>query len=317
MNAKPLVSILMPAFNSESYINEAIDSILDQTYDNIQLIIYDDGSTDATRTLIKDYLDPRIIGIFADQNYGVVHARNVMIDRAEGKYIALMDADDIAHPSRIEKQLVYLENNFCDVIGSAQLVLNQKTGEVKKSKDNFTDSDIRALLSVYCTLCNSSVTMRSEILKKFKYDANFLFAEDYFLWARLAGAQYRFKNLKDRLITYRIYPQQSSLLSKERSNMASMSVRRQYLEMLGISAKFTPQPMAIYSRLRLGVGLIGLLNQQFSGISFRANCEIYARFQSRNNAILSIMQRLERVIIGVICLVSARLLRFKDRYHLR
>jgi len=317
MKAKPLVSILMPAFNSESYINEAIDSILDQTYENIQLIIYDDGSTDGTRALIRDYIDPRVIGIFSDQNYGVVHARNAMIDRAEGKYIALMDSDDIAHPSRIEKQLAYLENNSCDVIGSAQLVLNQKTGKIKKSKDNFTDSDIRALLSIYCTLCNSSVTMRSEILKKFKYDANFPFAEDYFLWARLAAAQYRFKNLSERLITYRIYPQQSSLLSKERANIASMSVRRSYLAMLGISTKFTPQPLPIYSRLRLGVGLIRALNQQFSDISFRANCEIYSRFQFRNNAILSIMQRLERVIIGVIFLVSDRILNFKGRDNLR
>ncbi len=313
MNVKPLVSILMPAFNSESYINEAIDSILDQTHENIELIIYDDGSTDGTRALIRGYLDPRVIGIFSDQNYGVVHARNVMIDRAEGKYIALMDADDIAHPSRIEKQLAYLENDFCDVIGSAQLVLNQKTGKIKKSKDNLTDSDIRALLSVYCTLCNSSVTMRSEILKKFRYDENFPFAEDYFLWARLAAAQYRFKNLSERLISYRIYPQQSSLVSKERANIASMSVRRQYLEMLGISTQFTPQPAPIYSRLRLGFGLLGALNQRFSSISFRANCEIYSRFQCRSNALLSITQRLERVIIGVIFLASSRLMRFKDQ----
>lgn len=317
MNVKPLVSILMPVFNSESYINEAIDSILDQTYKNIELIIYDDGSTDGTRALIKGYLDPRIAGIFSDKNYGVVHARNVMIDRARGKYIALMDADDIAHPFRIEKQLEYLENNSCDVIGSAQLVLNQKTGKIKKSKDNFTDPDIRALLSIYCTLCNSSVTMRSEILKKFKYDENFPFAEDYFLWARLAAAQYRFKNLSERLITYRIYPQQSSLLSKEGANIASMSVRRRYLEMLGISTKFMPQPLPIYLRLRLGIGLIKALNQQFSGISFRANCEIYSRFQCRSNVILSIMQRLERVTIGIIFLVSDRLLSFRDRYNSR
>jgi glycosyltransferase involved in cell wall biosynthesis len=95
MNITPLVSVLMPAFNSELYIAEAIESILNQTYRNIQLFIFDDGSTDNTRAVIEEYDDPRIVKILSDKNFGVVHARNEMIDIADGKYIALMDADDV------------------------------------------------------------------------------------------------------------------------------------------------------------------------------------------------------------------------------
>ena len=89
MKNRPLVSVLMPAYNSELYIAEAIQSILNQTYQNIELIIFDDGSSDQTRQVIQGFTDLRIIKILSDQNYGVVRARNEMIDRASGKYIAL------------------------------------------------------------------------------------------------------------------------------------------------------------------------------------------------------------------------------------
>ena len=105
----PLVSVLMPAYNSELYIAEAIDSILNQTYTNLELIIFDDGSSDGTRKIIESYSDPRVVKVLSDQNGGVVRARNDIIDRAQGKYIALMDADDIADPARLQKQIQALE----------------------------------------------------------------------------------------------------------------------------------------------------------------------------------------------------------------
>ena len=105
MTGMPLVSVLMPAYNSELYIAQAIDSILDQTHSNLELLIFDDGSSDDTRKVIESYSDLRVIKVLSDQNYGVVRARNELIDRANGKYIALMDADDIAEPTRLQKQL--------------------------------------------------------------------------------------------------------------------------------------------------------------------------------------------------------------------
>ena len=120
MSSTPLVSVIMPAFKSEKYIGQAIESILAQTHTHLELLIFEDGSPDQTRAVINQYSDPRIVKVLSDQNHGVVYARNALIDLAKGKYIALMDADDIADPTRLEKQVRALENNECDLCGSAQ-----------------------------------------------------------------------------------------------------------------------------------------------------------------------------------------------------
>jgi glycosyltransferase involved in cell wall biosynthesis len=299
MNTLPLVSVLMPAFNSELYIAESIESILNQTHSNIELIIFDDGSTDNTRAMIQQYQDLRIVKILSDENYGVVRARNDMIDRASGQYIALMDADDIADPTRIEKQLKSIERGECDVCGSAQWVLDEASRKIKKSKDKFTDSDLRALLAVYCGLCNSAMMGKAEIFKRFKYDASILTSEDYYLWVQMAAAGYRFLNLKERLITYRRYPAQTSSVHLEKFKVTTIEVQKKYLQLLGISADFYPRHLPFIERMKSGVGLLRALNQKFKSISFQANTEIYARFQYRRNGILTPFTRLERLAVGV------------------
>jgi glycosyltransferase involved in cell wall biosynthesis len=300
----PLVSVLMPAYNSELYIAEAIQSILKQTYQNIELIIYDDGSSDKTRQVIEGFTDPRIIKVLSDQNFGVVRARNEMIDKAKGEYIALMDADDIADPTRLEKQVISLESEECDICGSAQWVLDQASGTIKKSKDKFTDSDIRALLSVYCSLCNSSITGRAKIFKQIKYAHSMTTSEDYFLWTRMAAAGYRFMNLKERLVTYRQYQGQSSSTHLEKFKITTVEVQKKYLEMLNIPVDFYPRHLPFMQRIIFGIALLRELNQRFKAISFKANTEIYARFQYRKNGILTPLTRLERMVISAYFVAS-------------
>ncbi len=294
----PLVSVLMPAYNSELYIAEAIDSILSQSHRNIELIIFDDGSTDGTRKVIEGFTDPRIIQIFSDKNFGVVHARNGMIDRAQGKYIALMDADDIADSTRLEKQLLSLESGDCDLCGSAQWVLYEATGTIKKSKDKFTDDDLRSLLLVYCTLCNSTVMGRVEIFKRFKYDTSILTSEDYFLWVQMAAAGYRFLNLKERLIIYRRYPLQTSSVHLEKMKLTTTEVQTKYLELLHIPSNLRPQPLPWGERLFIGVNLLQELNRRFPRISLKANAEIYARYQYRGSGWWTPFTRLERYLVS-------------------
>ena len=105
MSSTPLVSVIMPAFKSEKYIGQAIESILAQTHTHLEILIFEDGSPDQTRAVINRYTDARIVKVLSDQNHGVVYARNALIDLAKGKYIELMDADDIADPTRLEKQV--------------------------------------------------------------------------------------------------------------------------------------------------------------------------------------------------------------------
>jgi glycosyltransferase involved in cell wall biosynthesis len=299
MKNTPLVSVLMPAYNSELYIAEAIQSILNQTYQNIELIIFDDGSSDKTRQVIEGFTDPRIIKILSDQNYGVVRARNEMIDRASGQYIALMDADDIADPSRLEKQISILESGQYDLCGSAQWVLDEGTGQIKKSKDKFSDADLRALLSVYCGLCNSAMTGKAEIFKRFKYDTSILTSEDYYLWVQMAAAGSRFLNLSERLITYRRYPAQTSSVHLEKFKLTTIEVQKKYLELLGINPDFYPRHLPFKQRLINGIGLMRELNRRFPGVSLKANAEIYARFQYRRNGIYRPFTRLERLLVAL------------------
>lgn len=299
MTAMPFISVLMPAYNSELYIAEAIESILNQSYQNIELIIFDDGSKDKTREVIESFTDLRIVKILSDQNYGVVRARNDMIDKARGQYIALMDADDIADRYRFEKQLRSLEAGECDLCGSAQWVLDEASGKIKKSKDKYSDPDIRSLLSVYCGLCNSAMMGKAEIFKRFKYDTTILTSEDYYLWVQMAAAGYRFLNLHERLITYRRYPAQTSSVHLDKFKLTTIEVQKRYLGLLGISSEFYPRSLPWLKRISSGAGLLHALNKQFPGISLQANAQIYARFQYRRGGVWTPLTRLERLMAAL------------------
>ncbi|QWD76386.1 glycosyltransferase [Polynucleobacter sp. MWH-UH24A] len=297
MSTQALVSVIMPAFNSEKYIAQAIESILAQTYTNFELLIFDDGSSDQTRAVIHRYVDPRIIKVLSDQNRGVVFARNKMIDMAKGQYIALMDADDIADPMRFEKQVLTLEAQACDVCGSAQWVLDDATKEIKKSKDKFSDSDLRSLLAVYCTLCNSAVMARAELFKRYRYDTTILTSEDYYLWVQIAAAGYRFLNLPERLVTYRQYPAQTSSVHLEKFKLSSIEVQKRYLTLLGIDVHLRPNPLPWRERMYPAIQLLKALKVSFPKMSFKAYYEIYARFQYRRSGIWTPLTRLERILV--------------------
>lgn len=305
MSDIPLISVVMPAFNSEKYVAIAIQSILNQTYTNFELIIYEDGSSDGTRKVIEEFRDPKIVKLFSDVNLGVVAARNAILDIARGEYIALMDADDIAHPRRLEKQLSQILKNNLDICGSSQFILNQKSGKIKKSQDKFTDSDLRALLTVYCPLCNSTIMGKANIFKQFKYDPSLTTSEDYYLWARIAAAGYIFGNIKDRLVTYRVYPEQATALYPMKFRESTIQVQVKYLELLGIPPNLRPTPHSFSKRRSLGLLLLKNLRKRFPRMSFMVTAEIYSRFQGKGGIVRSILNKAERIIIVSTVFLSA------------
>lgn len=109
MTTGPLVSVIMPAYNNGPFLREAVDSIAGQTYQDWELLIVDDASTDETPEILASLSDPRIRTFRLEQNVGAAQARNHAIERAQGKYIALCDGDDICMPNRLEKQVAVLE----------------------------------------------------------------------------------------------------------------------------------------------------------------------------------------------------------------
>lgn len=116
MMVKSLVSIIIPSYNAAAYVKEAVDSALAQTYSQCEIIVIDDGSSDDTKKILKPYIDKEEMKYVYQDNKGLAAARNTGIKNSRGEYIALLDADDIFIPQKIERQVQYLKNNAgCDV----------------------------------------------------------------------------------------------------------------------------------------------------------------------------------------------------------
>ena len=303
----PLVSVSMPVYNAERYIAEAINSILAQTYQNFELIIVDDGSTDRTREIVESFDDPRIIKVYSDRNRGLITTRNRIAQIARGKYLALLDADDCAFPDRLALQVQFLESNQADLCGADHWTLNQVTGQLKASKQRHSNSDIHALLSVCSPVCNPAMMGRLEVFRKFPYKASYLHAEDYCLWTEIALAGYRFANLKKKLITYRLHSTQTSVNHLQAARNVFSAAQANYLKGLGIPLKCLPRALPFYKRLNYGVKFLLLMNQRIPHISIYANQELYARFQFRGNGIWTPFTRLERLLVATISSLIGKL----------
>lgn len=299
----PLVSVLMPAYNSEKYIAQSIQSILNQTFKDFELCIINDGSTDGTSAVIDSFDDPRIIKTHRAQNCGLVATRNALIDQARGKYIAYLDNDDVAFPDRLQKQFIFLEAGVADVCSGAYQTFNEETGERKNSKEPYSDADIKALITVYCPLCNPAVMGRAEIFKRFKYHPGNDHAEDYSLWQEIALAGYRMANLKDKLITYRIHPKQISQVANASAAEIFDRCRRDYVNGLKINPDLCPRKMPFLERWKKAPNFLFALNRRIKGVSFSANYQIYSRFQYRGNGIWTPLTRLERLLACILARV--------------
>lgn len=294
--AAPIVSVTMPAHNAATYLAEAMRSVLNQTLKDVELIVVDDGSTDETPQIAQSFSDPRVVYVRFDKNRGVAAARNAAVEKATGAYIAVLDADDIAEPERLATQVALLQRSGSDICAAEHVVWNVSTGRRKRGKQYHRDADIKALLTVYSPLCNSTVMARAEVLKAHHYDPSVRFAEDYQLWGRLAIAGYKFVASDQALVTYRVHPSQLTSDGKG-THAAFEAARQQYVRglRLGLPDGFVPRQMPWRQRLRVAPEFLARLNERVGDISIAASYEIYARFQFRGNGLLTPLTRLERV----------------------
>lgn len=184
-----LISVLMPVYNSEKYLKEAIESILDQSYKNIELLIINDGSKDGSDKIIRLYKDKRIRYISFERNLGLVHVLNLGLKIAKGNYIARMDADDISLPDRMQKQINFLnKNKDYGMVGTLYANMNENR-EIYEIGGQLLDyEEIKTGIFFINAFCHGSVMFRSDFLRKNKivYKYNLDIYEDYELWIRLA-----------------------------------------------------------------------------------------------------------------------------------
>ncbi len=209
------VSVIMPVYNAENFIGQSIQSVLKQTFEDFELIVIDDGSTDSSKNIILSFDDKRIQYLQNEKNMGVVKTLNKGISICSGEYIIRMDADDICEPQRFEKQIQFIEKNpGIGLCGTWAQVIDEKnkiTGKIVNQTDPGFIS-ISLLFSV--PLIHPSVCFKSHLLKQNFYK-EVPVAEDYELWCRL-NEQTRLANLPEFLFQYRWH---TSNISKEKQDI--------------------------------------------------------------------------------------------------
>ena len=221
----PLISVIMPVYNGEKYLSEAIESILNQTYENFELIIINDASIDRTEEIILSYNDPRIVYIKNKQNLQIVKTLNKGIQLAKGKYIARMDADDISIHNRFKKQLTYMKKNNIDICGSWIKTIGYKN-EIWKFPESH--EEIKINLFFHSVLAHPSVMIKKEVFEQFKYMNQYNKAEDYALWV-MAIDSYKFANVPKILLLYRIHQNQTNkLIQLEIANKIRLLMLNRY-----------------------------------------------------------------------------------------
>lgn len=230
---KPLVSVIMPVYNGQKYLNAAIDSILNQSYENFEFLIVDDGSKDESKKIIQSYGDSRVHLIENEVNLGVAKSLNKAIEESKGTYICRMDADDIALPIRLETQVKYLNlNDDISMCGSWVKTFGE-LDSIFKYPQGF--EDIQVALLFYPCFAHPAVMWRREDFVK--NDLFYQFepptAEDYDLWAR-ASDKLTLSNIPEILLDYRIDMQVKHSPYLKQQTEGNWLVKKSLLSKLGI-----------------------------------------------------------------------------------
>lgn len=201
-NNEILVSIGMPIFNAEKYLDNAIHSVLNQSYTNWELILIDDGSTDNSLEIAKSFSDKRIQVLSDGKNRGLTFRLNQLTEIASGEYYARMDNDDIMHFDRITLQLDYLKSHpEVDVVGSSYFSINTNNQIIGLRVQNPAPNNVNVILKEGC-FAHPSIMGRTSWFKKNQYDINWERMEDFELWVRTISDS-NFKNISEPLLFYR------------------------------------------------------------------------------------------------------------------
>jgi len=201
----PMISVLMPVFNGERYLREAIDSVLNQTFKDFEFIIIDDGSTDSSAVIINNYKDERICFVQQD-NAGISESLNKGINLAKGKYIARMDADDISDPDRFMIQYEYMRaNDDIDILGGHAHLIDTQGRVIGEKLKPISSKVINRAIEYACPLNHPTYMVRTDVYRKLcGYRVCFSGGEDYDFLLRAFDNGNSIKNIDRYLIYYRI-----------------------------------------------------------------------------------------------------------------
>jgi len=227
MPSFPLVSVVMPVYNSEAYLKPAVESILSQTFCDFELIIIDDSPTDKTAAILDSYTDPRIICLHNQEHCGLIRSLNLGLATARGKYIARMDADDISLPHRLEGQVHYMEAHpDIGLLGTWIEDIDENGKPIGVWRAPTTPALIRWSLLFGTCMAHPSVIMRRSVIQRVgSYNPEALHAEDYDLWSRMSF-ETQIANLPEVLVRLRVHTGSISSRYSERQEQTVVQVAR-------------------------------------------------------------------------------------------
>lgn len=207
MNNHPKVSIILPVYNGEKYLRESVESILNQSFTDFELIIINDGSKDGSKEVLESYPDPRI-RIVNQENKGLAGALNVGIALAQGEYIARQDQDDISLPERLREQVDFLDNHTdYGMVGTWAVVRKGKSNtDIEYLRPQADDAYLRYDLLFENHFIHSSVVIRKKVFDAiglYSTDSSRQPPEDYELWSRVIR-KYKVANIPTVLLAYRV-----------------------------------------------------------------------------------------------------------------
>ena len=251
LNMLPEISIIMPAFNVEKYIEQAITSVLKQTFSEWELIIVDDGSTDKTWEIISSFSDPRIHSYHFNSNKGAGWASKFALQNVNSEFVARMDADDTCSPYRFEKQYQFLiDNPEVDIVRTYAKVFSESS-EIKntdfykrkieitekRSNQALTREEIKERLYWYPCMITATALMRTEPVKRIGYSDDFRMGEDYHLLYNLNKNNCVFDTIAEYLYNYRVVSGSATDKHKSEHSRVNYAIKKKEISNLFIKSQ--------------------------------------------------------------------------------
>ena len=249
MSNTPLVSIVLPMYNAGEYIADCIQSILEQTYQNYELIVIDDGSTDNSVAIVESFNDKRIILIRSSHNY--IASLNLGLQRSNGKYIARMDADDIMFPTRLAEQVATMEMHSSIFVCASYMEIMESKQITNSGIQSFIP-DIKEILLLGNFISHPTTMIRSEYLQKtgLNYNPEYIYAEDYKLWVDIALEGGAFYIIPKPLTKYRISKSQVSSIYSDIQVSTTLRIKNELLQELMLQNRvYSNEIEQLYSSL--------------------------------------------------------------------
>jgi glycosyltransferase involved in cell wall biosynthesis len=226
----PKISVLMPIFNAEKDLSGAIESILNQSFQEWELIIVDDGSTDNSVLIVKSFSDTRIKLIELNRNGGIVLALNAGWEQAQGDWIARMDGDDRCAIDRLEKQFALMEREKLDICGSHWYQINDEGKFVRNLFAPTNSDELVATLATTVPFAHGSVMLRKAFFAQNHLCYSPGYGEDYRLWIECFAKGAKFGMLTEHSYAHRVHSKSITYLQSGNQAKASKALRRAFVE---------------------------------------------------------------------------------------